>query len=241
MGRFKFGGLVSGGTGRFVSDLGGMVLLKNGVFRNYVTPANPQTGHQGESRAAFAVLTEAWKGLSQTDQNAWIAAWQSGDWLRQDPLTGTSRSYGSAKSLFISLNFNYLIASSQVAAPYVEFTTPPVKATLSPIGITSVAIDASAGTVAVSYTGTLLSESLVFNMTAPVSAGNNRLTSVKSRLKQITASQSATPLALGTDYVARVGSISGATGLKVGYTVEIISETNGQRGFVASGFVTIVA
>jgi hypothetical protein len=187
------------------------------------------------------VLTEAWKGLSQSNQNAWIAAWQSGDWLRQDPLTGVSRPYGSAKSLFISLNFNYLIASNQVGSPYVEFTTPLPKSSLSPMGITSVTIDASAGTVAVVYTGTLLSESLVFSMTAPVSAGNNRLTSVKSRLKQLPATQSGSPLALGTDYTTRVGTITGAAGLKVGYTVEIISETNGQRGFVASGFATIVA
>lgn len=241
MGRFKFGGLVTGGSGRFTSDLGGMVLLRNGVFRNYVTPTNPQTSYQGESRSVFAFLTEQWKGLGQSAQNAWLAAWQSGQWVRQDPLTGVSRPYGSAKSLFISANFNALIASNSLSTPSVSFNVPAPKEAPSVIGITSVAIDASAGTVAVSYSGSLGDETLVINLTPPVSPGNNRLTSVKSKFRLVLASSATTPVAAGTAYVTRFGAITGSTGQKVGYSVELISQNTGQRSFVASGFAEIVA
>lgn len=242
MARFSYSGVaITGGTGRLNSGFGGSVLLKNGVVRNYVTPVNPQTADQQTTRTAFAFLTTAWKGLSSTNQAAWIAAWQSGDWTVQDPFTGTTRPYGSAKSLFIALNMNFLIAGNGLDTPSVEFQAPPATSDLPALGIASVAIDASSGTVAVDYSGTLGDSVLVIRMTPPLSAGNQRLTSVKVKLRSLPSTSGATPLAEGTAYVAKFGAITGSAGLAVFYVIEQIDTTNGKRGLVGTGRVVIVA
>lgn len=242
MARFRYSGVaITGGTGRLNSSLGGSVLLSNGVVRNYVTPSNPQTANQSEVRAAFGFLSAAWKGLTPTQQAAWIAAWQSGDWVKQDPFTGTSRPYGSAKDLFISLNLNFMIAGMSLDAPSLEFSTPPASIDLPALGVTSFAFDASAGTAALTYTGTLGDSVLVTKATQPVSPGNMRLTSVRSKLRFITSGSGVSPIAEGAAYVTVHGAITSAEGQKVFWIVEQIDAVTGKRGFVASGSSVIVA
>lgn len=242
MARFSYSGVaITGGTGRLNSGFGGSVLLKNGVVRNYVTPVNPQTDDQQVTRTAFAYLTTAWKGLTPTQQAAWVAAWGSGDWTVQDPFTGTTRPYGSAKSLFIALNMNFLISGNALNTPSYEFATPPATSDLPALGVTSVAMDASAGTVAIAYSGTLGDSVLVIRMTPPLSPGNQRLTSVKTKLRSLPATSSATPLAEGAAYVAKFGAITTSADLAVFYVIEQIDTTNGKRGLVGTGRVVIVA
>lgn len=242
MARFNYSGVaITGGTGRLNSSLGGTVLMKNGVVRNYVTPVNPQTASQQEVRTAFAFLTAAWKGLTLSQQNAWIAAWQSGDWQVSDPFTGTSRAYGSAKDLFIALNLNFLIAGDALNAPATEFIVPPATTSLPALGTTSFVFDASAGTAVLTYTGSVGDSVLVIRATPPVSPGNMRLTSVRSKLRNVMVSTAVSPIAAGAAYTGLFGAITSATGLKVFWVVEQISTLNGKRALVGSGSSVIVA
>lgn len=242
MARFNYSGVaITGGTGRLNSSLGGSVLLKNGVVRNYVTPVNPQTSDQQEVRSAFAFLTAAWKGESSTNQAAWVSAWQSGDWTIQDPFTGTTRPYGSAKSLYIALNMNFLISGNALGSPSVEFHTPPATSDLPALGITSFAFDASSGTAVLTYTGTLGDSVLVVRATQPLSPGNQRLTSVKTKLRTVTIGSGVSPLALGTAYTTKFGAITSSTDLAVFWVIEQIDTTNGKRALVGSGRSVIVA
>lgn len=242
MARLSYSGVaITGGTGRLNSGFGGSVLLKNGVVRNYVTPANPQTPDQQVNRTAFAFLTQFWKNLSAAQRDAWVAAWNSGNWQKQDPFTGTTRNYGSAKDLFISLNMNFLIADGSVSAPDANLLTPPATTALPALGLTSVTIDASAGTVGIVYTGTLTGTTLVIRMTPPVSPGNERTTSVLTKFRFVQIASGASPVAAGTAYVALFGAITAQAGQKVFYTVEAILLATGKRGLVGSGNTVIVA
>ena len=242
MARFNYSGVaITGGTGRLNSSLGGSVLLKNGVVRSYTTPTNPQTAPQTEMRAAFTLLTASWSGLTEPQRTAWRAAWAGGQWLIQDPFTGTSRAYASAKSLFISVNLNILIADDLLAAPAVQLTTPAARITQETIGLTSFIFDASGGTAAVVYTGTLVNGAILVRVTPPVSPGNLLFTSVQSKLRSLTADVGATPLALGSQYVALFGAITAMAGEKVFYTIELIDIATGQRSLISSGSSTIVA
>lgn len=228
-------------TGRLTSFLGGMVFKKNGTASTYTTPTNPQTASQTEIRNAFKVLTEAWKGLTAGQRTAWSAAWSGGTWLTQDPFTGTSRAYQSPKSLFINVNMNLLISNNLLAAPAVQLASPPAQVAQEVIGLTSFIFDASAGTAALIYTGVLVNGAILVRVTPPLSPGNMVLTSVRSKLRSLTADINPTPLALGAEYVTLFGAITALTGQKVFYTIELIDSTTGQRSLIASGNSTIVA
>lgn len=239
MSRARYGDTITAQKGRFNTPVGGVVYGLNGTKRVFVTPTNPQTAAQGQVRAVFAFLTSAWKGLTQPQRDAWSAARTSGDWTVQDPVSGTARNYNSAKSLFIAVNTNVLLAQNAMSSPAVAFPSPVAKGTPPPISITSFVFDASAGSAVLTFTGSQTSALLV-SATQPVSPGNDKMTSVRSRLRNITAVNGTSPAALGTEYVAVHGAITLAAGLKVFWTVEQVDEFTGARNFVASGDSIIV-
>lgn len=243
MARFNYSGVaITAGTGRLNSSLGGTVLLKNGVVRNYVTPVNPQTADQSEVRGAFSFLTSAWKGLTESQRQTWEEARLTDAWQKQDPFTGTSRPYSSGKSLFISSNLNCLIANNELDTPSIYNQTAPVPESLVNPGFTSIVADASAGTVVFTYPNVMSGDGAIsVRFSPPVSAGNQRLTSVKSKLRTMASSNAASPLAYGTEYVAKFGAITAKEGMKIGYTISVIGATKGNTLFVASGFITIDA
>lgn len=241
MARFSYSGVaITGGTGRLNSSLGGSVLMKNGVVRNYVTPTNPQTEDQIEYRALFAFLTQSWEDLTEGERTEWENARSENGRQVQDPFTGTSRPASSGKALFISVNTNMAIAGNTTNAPAVLAQSPPSLEPLEVVSISSVVVDASAGTVALTYTGALTNMAIVSRMTKPVSAGNMRLTSVKSDLRTLPASGAVSPQALGGAYVAKFGAITEDGGRKVFYFMEGINPLDGTRRVLASGNVVIV-
>ena len=241
MARFNYSGVaITGGTGRLNSSLGGSVLLSNGVVRNYVTPTNPQTAQQTLYRNLFQFMTSAWKGLTAGQKDAWESARTTDAWTVTDPFTGTTRPFSSAKALFIYVNTNLSIANSAVGSPAVSQVTPPAQAAFEAIGLTSITITAAAGTVAVIYTGTIADSFISYRMTQPVSPGNMKLTSVKSLLRSIGVNNAVTPQALGTEYVAVHGAITGTAGQKVFYVLELINGVTGQRTPLATGSTVIV-
>lgn len=241
MARALYSGVgIAGMSGSINKAAGGTTFGKNGVVRRRVVPVNPQTANQSLVRNAFAYYTSQWKTLSNSDRAAWEAA-RTGNvyWTVQDPLTGTSRPFASAKDMFINVNFNLDQANDLLGSPSISASTPPTPAADDVIGVTSVAFDDSSNSVTLTYTGTLLADVLLVRMTPGVSVGNTRLTSVKSKLRDSAAAVSAVSPAT----VTKPSGITytGTTGLKVFWIVEAISLATGRKRIIETGTSTVVA
>lgn len=242
MARLNYSGVaITGGSGRLNSGLGGSVLMKNGVVRNYVTPTNPQTASQSEIRAVFEYLNAQWALLSEAGKLSWESAKSGDTGAITDVFTGTSRAYSSAKAMFIAINTNLLIAAGELDTPSVVTGTPPADVANDTINNLSIVIDASAGTVALTYGGAIVNERIYIRMTPPVSAGNMKMTAVRSQLRSLPQISGASPVALGANYIALFGSITTMAGKKVFYTIEAIGATDGKRRLLETGNVLIVA
>lgn len=239
MGRFNYSGVaITGGTGRLNSSLGGTVLLKNGVVRNYVTPTNPQSEPQSIVRNAFQFLTGEWKNLTNSQRKEWKDARLLPYWAIQDPFTGTSRPPSSGKSLFILSNFNLLQSTDNLKNPSVVISEPVNDQPTDALGVTSVVVDESGNTFIVTYTGTQSSEVLTAKMTPPVSPGNMVMTSVKSKLRSSIIASGASPVTVTKpDHI----TFSGATGQKVFWVIEAINLASGKKRIIGTGNSIIVA
>lgn len=239
MARFNYSGVaITGGTGRLNSSLGGTVLLRNGVVRNYVTPVNPQTALQTTFRLMFQYFTSVWKSFAPANKAAWEAARTSDAWQITDPFTGTSRPYSSAKAMFQSLNSNANIALGTVDAPTTEFESPPAKVLPSGVGFTSLIADVGEGTFELTYSGTLASgERIVQKLGPQQSQGYTKIR--QSLLRQMTASLAASPIDFITQYEATFGSI--AVGAQIFYETWVYQALSGEKRMIASGAITVVA
>lgn len=79
MAKIKYSALVSDMRGK----LNGSVMSKNhygSYMRNKVTPSNPQTIEQVKQRGRLAQFSSEWRGLSETERQAWRGA--VGSWER---------------------------------------------------------------------------------------------------------------------------------------------------------------
>lgn len=227
--------------GRITSFLGGVKFSKNGVVSTYSTPVNPQTASQQTVRAVFSFLTTAWtQTLTEPQRIAWESARSLDYYKKTDSFTGTSGPYASAKDLFIAMNTNALVAQEALSAPAVTYLVPGASAGIDVFSVTSVVIDASSGTVVITFTGTPTLEQLIFRATPPVSAGTMRVTSVETDYR-IVVGPSASPQSAGTQYVALFGPITSQTGKKVFWRLEAIDVLTGRSRLVAQDSTVIVA
>jgi hypothetical protein len=201
---------------------------------------NPATADQQALRNAFLLFTTEWSNLTEGERTAWETA-RTGNvyYLKQDPLTGVSRPFASAKDLFIAMNLNRTIADGSILTPSVYFTTPGTSAGLDSIAVSSVVADDSSNSVIVTWTGTATNETLVFKATPPQSPGTSREASVSSKYRYISI--------LGTspdtiaEYIAKFGALTGQTGNKIFWKVEGVEITTGKSRVINSGVSAIVA
>lgn len=222
MARFNYGGLVSGGTGRFLSSLGGMVLMKNGVVRAFVTPSNPQTTSQMNVRSEFSINTGAWSGLTEAQRLAWDAAAASGTWTKTDPFTGTTRAISSGKLLYMFVNQN-LVASGALPVSDV-----PTQVTPGTTVATTATFAAGAGTATVAYTGALNGDEVhVFTASPAISAGNMKVR--RAICRAIGNSGAVSPVNIAASYTGVFGTLTGTATRKVFVIVEAINQVTGQR------------
>lgn len=222
MGRFNFGGLVTSGTGRFNSALGGMVLLKNGVFRSFETPSNPQTTDQMNVRATFAINTQAWQGLTEAQRLGWQAAAASGTWTKRDPFTGTSRAISSGKLLYMYVNQNIVAAGGTAVAAV------PTQVVSGTTVATAATAAAGAGTFTITYTGALVTnERHLFTATPTVGAGQMQIRRAIARF--IVQNTTASPATIAAAYVTQFGALTGTAGRKIFISVEAVNSVTGQR------------
>lgn len=211
--------------------INGSVASKNraGAYvRTKVTPVNPDTPSQRGIRTLLASLSSAWRGLTQSQRDAWNAAVD--DYQSTDIFGDLRKPTG--KNLFTALNINLTNAGQSV-----------ITAPVSPAGVTGIAIDGL--TINITTPAYELAHSLgdasitvLLFATAPLSAG---VSFVKSefRLIQTFAGNASSPVDFETAYVAKFGTPP--AGSKVFVRCLPVNNTTGQAGQANTAYTIVVS
>lgn len=211
--------------------LNGWVASKNrfgAYFRTKVTPVNPQTQPQQNRRGILAVLSQAWRGLTESQRAGWASL------AEQIPFTdifGNSKTL-SGNSMYVKLNANLATVGEAANAD------APVPVGITQITSLDLAADASAHSMTVTCitpAGLSLSETFVIEFTPQVSQGKYF---VKSLFRQFDSVNDLDPgVDFGTNYESTFGTIT--EGLKVFVRVFVMNTDTGQTGiaFEASAIV----
>lgn len=193
MAKIKFGMMMTDARGK----LGGQVFSKNksgSYVRTKVTPTNPRTAKQMQSRSILGTLSAGWNALTLAQVTAWNKAVES--WAKTDIFGDLKNPTG--KNLYVSLNKNLLgIGLSDIS-------TPPAKIEMENISSFNAAVNAL-GTTA-TFTGlTTLTTGKYQVMASPnVPTGVNY---VKNKLRVISMDVDGAGLASSfiADYTAVFG------------------------------------
>lgn len=211
--------------------LNGTVFAKNryGLYaRTKVTPTNPQTTYQQQNRSDFGNSSSGWKGLTQDQRNAWIAA--AVNFPVIDIFGNTHILAGNA--LYTKLNRN-LAAAGQSA-----ISDPPVPVAIPPVTAISLAADVSDGSINVGFDTTTQPSGFTTIVYATPLVLPSRLFT-KNRLRQIGTATIATSAAdIYTIWNARYGTMT--AGQRISVRVALVSNTTGQMG-VPSEVTAIVS
>ena len=235
MARFNYSGVaITGGTGRLNSSLGGTVLMRNGVVRNYVTPINPSTTLQQGVRNIFSTASKAWAlSLSDAQRHAYIAAAGSGNWAITDPFTGSTRN-PTGFTLFLSLFKNLATLGYATVTILGKIENVPVP-NLTQLTISSVTADATTGVITVTVAAEPNVEFAVIYAAPPVGGGRMTYPSATARL--IVANEGGGAVVITTECSAKYGAITGLAGKKIHIGVVTIDSGSGK----ASSLLTAVA
>lgn len=213
--KIKFGSIVTDGRGK----LGGQVYARNrsGAYvRNKVTPNNPQTLYQSLQRAVLATFSEAWRGLTQQQREAWNAAGESFPTTNQfgDQVIPTG------KNLFTRLNNNLTDISQST------LTNPPLPAPIVEPEDLEADANADAQTLTLDFNGDNAMGYKIF-ATPPLSPGVGFF---KNKFKMIQTLSTAPPgtILLTDDYLARFGAFQ--AGQKIAIKVVPVVAATGQKG-----------
>jgi hypothetical protein len=239
MARFKYSGVaITGGSGRLNSPLGGTVLLKNGVVRNYVTPTNPQTPGQASQRAIFSAAVSAWNiTLTEAQRVAYNDAAASGEWNRSDTLTGSSK-FPSGQSLFIQLYLNVSSSGGTVSDIY----DVPTKEEMGDYILDGTGTASGTTGIEYNYTGTPgTNVSAVVFATPTLSAGKSVAPGGSFRKIGVISSFTSSPEVIGPLYTAKFGSIASDVGKKIFLKVEMVNTDTGQRILGGTATLTVTA
>jgi hypothetical protein len=210
----KFGAIVVAGSGK----IGGHVASRNrggAYIRTKVTPINPQSAAQLTVRNRLGSRSQAWRGLTQAQRDAWNAA--VGDFARTDIFGDLKNPSGF--NLYGRLNNNILTVGGAA------IVLPPVVGAVASVGVTSIIPAAGTSLIPMVLTGAVpaLTAVKVF-ATAPQSAGKSF---VKSEYRLITTlpAATATPVALGAPYVTKFGAWT--VGQKLFFKIVFVSTVSG--------------
>lgn len=216
MAKIKFGMMMTDARGK----LGGQVFSKNrgGAYvRTKVTPSNPRTLAQMESRNLLGQTSSAWNGLTDAQRLSWNSAVP--EWQRTDVFGDLKTPSG--KNLFVELNKNLLQAG------LATLDIAPDKEEIVGITATAVAVDATAGEVTLTGlasvpTGFVLQVSA----TPPISPG---ISFVKNRFRVVdyVAAGAVDGEALYSAYTDKFGALS--PGDNVHFQLKYVA-LNGQAG-----------
>lgn len=229
MAKIKLSAIVSEMRGK----LNGSVFSKNrggAYIRTKVTPVNPQTLSQGLVRATLTSLSQAWRGLTEAQRLAWAGAVSS---FTSTDIFGDIKT-PSGINLYNKLNLNL------AAIGEAPIDTPPLAVSVGYFDTLSLAADASANTIAATFTdiGVDAGQTVLVEATPCLSAGKSF---VKSEFRQIGtfAGGSTSPQALGAMYVAKFGAMT--AGKKLFVRFKCVDKTTGVSGQYTSASTIVVA
>lgn len=212
----KFGMVVVAGSGK----VGGHVASRNrggAYFRTKVTPVNPQTTSQLNVRARLTTRSQAWRGLTQAQRDAWNGA--VANFAKTDIFGDLKNPTGF--NLYQRLNNNLLNVGAAI------ISLPPVPSAVLTVNATALAAAAGAGTLSLTLSAAVPAGTAVkVFATAPQSPGVNF---VKSEYRQISTlpAATATPVALGAAYVLKFGNW--ASGQKIFVRISFVNTVTGQE------------
>lgn len=220
----KFGSFIVAGSGK----IGGHVASKNrggAYLRTKVTPSNPQTSSQSNVRNIFTSLSQAWKGLTEDQRNAWNAAVSN---FQRTDIFGDLKS-PSGINLFQRLNNNL----TQIGEP--TLTEPPLPSEVSSVAIVAVqaVIATNALTIDVTPLPLPMGSGYVVRASAPVSPGISYAKNLM-RVVSIESAGNPGPIDITTGYALKYGGV-GQAGQKIFVDILPINSTTGQSGSITSG------
>lgn len=214
------------------NKLNGTVFAKNryGLYaRTKVTPVNPQTTSQQSNRANLGNRSAAWKGLTQPQRDAWIAAAPN---FPVNDIFGNTHSL-SGQALYVKLNSNLANAGQAL------ITLPPTPVAFPAVVMNSVT--ATAGTQAISAAMSVATTPPGF--TAMFYATPNIIPSrlyVKNRLRSLGSVAIATSSAnLLAKWSAKFGTL--ISGQRVTVRFSLTSNTTGQVSVPSEATVIVAA
>lgn len=213
--KIKWGALVVDGRGK----IGGQVASKNksgAYMKNKVTPTNPQTSFQQARRAILAVLSSAWRALTDIQRTGWIEG--SPNYPQTNEFGDTY--YLAGNMLYNQLNGN--LDTIRVTA---------ISACPTPAASVAIAIDALINTELAQTIETDIvvpaGFAMVVRATAPFSAGVNNY-DTKLRVLSIVVAGATNPVDTYADYEDRFGTP--VAGQKIGFAIHLVNITTGQAG-----------
>lgn len=213
--KLKWGALVVDGRNK----IGGHVASKNrggAYLRTKVTPVNPQTSFQTAVRNIFTSVSQAFRGLTASERQAWNAAVAS---FQTTDIFGDIKT-PSGMNLHQRLNVNLLNAGASV------LTSPPTPDTVP--ALTALSATATAGTPTLSIvfapTPVPANNVLVFEATAQVSAGKSFLKNQYRKIGQ-DAAAATSPFNALSAYNAKFGTL--VAGQKIGIRAKFVDITTG--------------
>ena len=225
--KIKYGSIVTDGSGK----LGGHVYSKNtygSYVRTKVTPTNPQTSYQTLVRNYFTTLAQGWKGLTEDQRSAWIAA--VGDFKSTDVFGDSINPTG--ENLYISLNMNLLLISESI------ISTPPAVGAVHGFTSFSVAADNSDASLTLTFADVIpATDKIMVFATDGLSAGKSYAKNLLRKMDVLTTAD-LTGIDVGTEYVAKFGTFP-AVGKKIFVMLRSVNLTTGQSnsGIMASCIV----
>lgn len=222
MAKVKYSALVSEMSGK----LNGSVLAKNrsgSYIRTKITPVNPQTIAQTAVRNRLSAMSQAWKGLTESQRSAWNSAVE--DWQKTNIFGDTVKPSG--QNLFVGVNANVLNAGGT------QLTNPPVKVGVAALTALSFAYDSVAGDAELTFAPTPVPANtvLVVEATAPMSAGKSYMKNM-FRQVQVVAPAGTSPVDIFAAYNTKFGAV--LPGQKIGVRAKFINRTTGEVSLALS-------
>jgi len=214
------------------NKLNGSVFSKNrygSYVRTKVTPVNPQTSAQQNTRNNLATNSQGWRDLTESQRQGWISG------AANFPFTdifGNSKIL-SGSALYVKLNNNL------VASGFPAISDCPSPVAIPALALGSFTADESTGVVSLAFTDTPVPAdfSLAIQTTGNVGAGKSF---VKNLFRQVAyiAAAGASPAIITAEFAAVFGAP--VAGQKIFARAFLVSNITGQAGIPVQTMTIVV-
>lgn len=215
------------------NKLNGSVFSKNrygSYVRTKVTPVNPQSTAQQNVRNRLSTQAQAWRGLSESQRQAWINA--AAGFPFTDIFGDTKILSGSA--LYVKLN-NNLAGAGQAA-----ISAPPSPVAIPALVLGTFTAAETAGAISLAFTDTPVPTgfSIMIDMTGNVGAGKSFVKNLFRRVTTVAAAATS-PVTLTSAFAAVHGAP--IEGQKIFVRAFLVSTVTGQAGIPVQAMAIVAS